>query len=112
MTRRVCACGCGTDISDRRSDCVWASDACRMAVQRGQRRRRPNIVRTGARKPTRYGIFKLTLHGLTEKGFIEAHDRESAIRDVVGAPAYRRDRFVAIPERMLRSYLNDGKPAA
>lgn len=32
--KRVCACGCGADLSLSRADAVYASPACRMRVQR------------------------------------------------------------------------------
>jgi hypothetical protein len=83
-----------------------------MAVARGQRRARPNVVRTGARPPTRYHVFKRTLLGLSAIGpIVSAHDRESAIRQVAGNRRRHTGRFIAIPERMLREYNRDGKPA-
>jgi hypothetical protein len=106
--RRWCRCGCKTDISHRRSDCVWATEGCR---KRFKRRASADKSRTrGARAPTRYIVFRIDRPGrLRSLGSTLAHDRQSAIREVAGDR--RSGEFVAIPERMLRIYDRTGRAA-
>jgi hypothetical protein len=73
-------------------------------------RERAEAARSGApgtRPPTSYAVFERRGMIMFNYGRAVAHDRESAIREVVGEDSPDK-RFVAIPTRALAVYGPDG----